>query len=115
MTVEGAHELIMSQLGLVTQLQQRANEAIARNDWQNVDKLTTTIDKAFSTFLQGVQVMAIDVSALKNVLSSAGAVSPDTIKQLQDKIDAQAKDVADLKAAIEELNTAAASNPAPAV
>jgi methyl-accepting chemotaxis protein len=105
----------MTQLGLVTQLQQRANEAIARNDWQNVDKLTTTIDKAFGTFLQGVQIMAIDVSALKNVLSGAGAVSPDVIKQLTEKVDAQAKDLAEIKTALEELNAAAGSAPVPPV
>lgn len=106
----GATQLIQSQLGLVAQLQHRANEAITRNDWQNVDKIITQIDVAFNTFLEGVKTMAIDVSSLKNVLTT-GAASADDIKQLKEKIESQAKDIEDIKTAFQELNSAASSAP----
>jgi chromosome segregation ATPase len=118
---DGATKLISSQIALVVQLQEQANAAIARSDWQSVDRIVNTINTAFTTFLQGIDTMAIDVSALKTVLSSSG--SPEQVQALQTSIaeltsqleqqrsqlEQQQQDVTDLKNALTELNTAAAA------
>lgn len=107
-------ELISAQLALVRIMQESAGEAIARNDWQNADRITNIIDRVFGTFLRGIQVMSIDVSALKNALSSLGSVNPDLVKQLQDGLAAQSADISDIKNALAELNAAAGgSTPTP--
>jgi chromosome segregation ATPase len=118
---DGATKLISAQIALVVQLQEQANAAIARSDWQSVDRIVGTINTAFTTFLQGIDTMAIDVSALKTVLSSSG--SPEQVQALQTSIaeltsqleqqrsqlEQQQQDVTDLKNALSELNTAAAA------
>lgn len=114
---QGASELILSQIALVRRLQEETQEAIARNDWQNAQRLISTIHEAFSTFTEGITKMAIDVSNLKNVLTGQAAVTPDTVKQLSDRLTAieekvqqdevLKQDVADLKEAIASLNDAA--------
>ena len=118
---DGATKLISSQIALVVQLQEQANAAIARSDWQSVDRIVGTINTAFNTFLKGIDTMAIDVSALKTVLSSTG--SPEQVQALQTSIaeltsqveqqrsqlQQQQQDVTDIKEALTELNTAAAA------
>lgn len=112
---------IAAQLNIVRQLQNSCIEAIQRNDWQNVDRVSKSIDLVFGTFLEGVKVMAIDVSALKNVLSSGGAGSTDAIATLQSTLQAKIDDltnqlsnttasVEEIKAAIQELEDAAKSS-----
>ena len=122
-TPEGARQLISDQIAITVRLQQGVLESLERNDSQTAARLVETLDKAFGTFLQGVKEMAIDVSGLKNVLSTTSqsqsvlnaltervskleetikSASPEAIANLQ-------TEVSDIKTALQELNTAAAS------
>lgn len=122
-TPEGAKQLISDQIAIAYRLQQGVLESLDRNDSQTAARLVATLDQAFGTFLQGVKEMAIDVSGLKNVLSTTSqsqsvlnaltervskleetikSASPEAIANLQ-------TDVSDIKTALQELNTAAAS------
>jgi len=125
----GATELINKQIEIVVQLQYSIIEALNRNDSGSAQRLIDSCDKAFGTFIQGIKAMAIDVSNLKNALKSAGnSASTDVIQSLSDRL-AQLEqkigqfdpgvvgtlqtDIADIKAAIEELNNSVL--PAPSV
>lgn len=121
----GAIELINKQIVIVRQLQASIIEALNRNDSGTAQRLIESCDRAFGTFTMGIDKMAIDVSNLKNVLKNGGA-NADVIQQLSDRL-AQLEqkisqldptafttlqtDVADIKAAIEELNSSAPTIP----
>lgn len=120
---EAATTLIREQIAIVKRLQLAIREALDRNDSNTAQRLIESCDKSFSTFVQGITAMAIDVSNLKNVLKSGGANADviqalgDRLSQIEQKIgslDAGAiatlqTDVADIKAAIQELNSSAAT------
>lgn len=119
--ITGATKLISDQIAIVVRLQGAVNDALDRNDSQSAQRLVTTLDQAFQSFLDGVQKMAIDVSGLKNALTSSSA-NADAIQSLTSRV-AQIEqtlsslapeaianlqtDVSDIKTALQELNTAA--------
>lgn len=121
----GAIELIKKQIAIIEQLQTSIIEALNRSDSGTAQRLIESCDKAFSTFNQGIDAMAIDVSNLKGVLAG-GATSGDVIQQLSDRltqieqkisqldpsvISTLQADVTDIKTALEELNSSAATAP----
>lgn len=123
--VTGAAELISKQIAIVRRLQTSISDALDRNDSGTAQRLIDSCDKAFSTFTQGITAMAIDVSNLKHVLQAGGANTDviqslgDRLAQLEQKLgqfDAGAiatlqSDVNDIKTAITELNSSAATTP----
>ncbi|HEY9598357.1 MAG TPA: hypothetical protein V6D33_11865 [Cyanophyceae cyanobacterium] len=123
--VTGSAELISKQIAIVRRLQTSISDALDRNDSGTAQRLIDSCDKAFSTFTQGITAMAIDVSNLKHVLQTGGANTDviqslgDRLAQLEQKLgqfDAGAiatlqSDVNDIKTAITELNSSAATTP----
>lgn len=118
---ESAIELISQQIAIVKRLQSAIRDALDRNDSNSAQRLIESCDKSFSTFVQGITAMAIDVSNLKNVLKSSSANAEviqslgDRVGQLEQKIgqlDPNAiatlqTDVNDIKTALQELNDSA--------
>lgn len=122
---ESAIGLIQQQIAIVRRLQSSIQDALERNDSNSAQRLIESCDKSFSTFVQGITAMAIDVSNLKHVLQ-AGGTNTDVIQSLGDRLsqleqklgqlDAGAiatlqSDVNDIKTAITELNSSAATTP----
>lgn len=121
----GATELISKQIAIVRRLQASVIEALDRNDSGTAQRLIESCDKAFSTFTQGIQAMAIDVSNLKNVLKTGGVNAEavqslgDRLTQLEQKISQVdptmltnlQTDVSDIKTALQELNDSAVKVP----
>lgn len=117
----GAAELISKQIAIVRRLQTSISEALDRNDSGTAQRLIESCDRAFGTFIMGIDKMAIDVSNLKNVLKSGGANTEviqslgDRLAQVEQKIgeiDGGAiatlqTDVTEIKEALKELNDSA--------
>ncbi len=122
---ESATGLIQQQIAIVRRLQSSIQDALERNDSNSAQRLIESCDKSFSTFVQGITTMAIDVSNLKHVLQAGGTNTDviqslgDRLSQLEQKIgqlDPNAiatlqSDVNDIKTAITELNSSAATTP----
>lgn len=132
---DGAKELILDQIALVLRMQEAVDNALDRNDSQSAQRWVSTLEQAFSTLLEGLKAMSIDLSNLSKLLTSTadeqqaikdlGKDLGDRLTKIEDtlnNVDAASiaqlqTDVSDIKKALEDLNTSAggsSSTPTPA-